>query len=165
MKIKLIALITFGIGFAFVEASVVFYLRQLFHYTDGYLQGSYKVLLNTGIVAFIWPSVPILNNAQITVAEIQREAATIIMLFAISFLSSSGWKQRLGAFLIMFSFWDIFYYVFLKYLTGWPKSFFDIDLYFMIPVPWIGPVITPIIIFTILGVVGIKLYLSKNQRQ
>lgn len=163
MKAKLITLIVFGISFAFVEASVVFYLRQLFHYTSGYLQGNYKVLLNAGVVAFIWPSVPILNNAQIAIAEIQREFATIIMLLAISFLSSTKWKRRLGAFLIMFSFWDIFYYIFLKYLTGWPKSFFDIDVYFMIPVPWIGPAITPLIIFAILGTVGIKLYLSENQ--
>lgn len=163
MKKKLFALIIFGIGFGFVEATIVFYLRQMFNYTDGYLHSSYNVILNTGIIAFIWPKAPILNNAQVTIAEVQREVATIIMLLSVAFLSASKWRQRFGAFLVTFAFWDIFYYIFLKYLTGWPKSFFDIDLYFMVPVPWIGPVIIPIIIFTILGIAGTILYLKKNQ--
>jgi len=90
----------------------------------------------------------------------QREAATIIMLLTVAYISATNWKQRIGAFLITFAFWDIFYYIFLKYLTGWPKSLFDIDVYFLIPVPWIGPVITPIIIFMILAIIGTKLYLK-----
>ena len=160
MRKKLIGLIIFGIAFGFVEATVVFYLREIFHYTDNYLLSDYKVLFNTGIITFIWPKVPILNNTQINFAELQREIATIIMLLTVSYMSATKWKQRLGAFLITFAFWDIFYYVFLKYLTGWPKSLLDIDVYFLIPVPWIGPVITPIIISTILATIGTRLYLE-----
>src|SRR3990167_5430230 len=118
MNKKLIALIIFGIAFGFVEAAVVFYLRQVFNYSDNYIQSDYKVFLNLGIISFILPKIPILNIPQIANAEIQREAATIIMLLSISYLSASKWKQRLGALLITFAFWDIFYYVFLKYLTG-----------------------------------------------
>jgi hypothetical protein len=40
--------------------------------------------------------------------------------------------------------WDIFYYVFLKAMCGWPRSVFDWDILFLIPLPWWGPVIAPV---------------------
>ena len=40
-----------------------------------------------------------------------------------------------------FGIWDIFYYVFLKIIYDWPKSLFDWDILFLIPLPWWGPVI------------------------
>src|SRR5207249_9991105 len=40
--------------------------------------------------------------------------------------------------------WDIFYYVFLRVLTGWPKSLLDWDILFLIPLPWWGPVWAPV---------------------
>lgn len=162
MKEKLVALVIFSIAFAFVEATVVFYLREIFNYSDTYIQTNYKTLLNLGIIAFIIPNVPVLYDAQINIAELQREIATIIMLLSIAFLSASLWKQRIGAFLIAFGVWDIFYYIFLKYLTNWPKTLFDIDVYFLIPVTWVGPVITPIVISILLIILGLKLYKSPS---
>ncbi|MBI4089190.1 MAG: hypothetical protein HY424_00610 [Candidatus Levybacteria bacterium] len=161
MKEKLFILIIFGIAFAFVEAAVVSYLRDMSGYNNGYSLDNYKTLFDLGVIAFIQAEVPILNNAVITITEIQREVATIIVLFAVSFLSRTKWRQRIGAFLIVFGVWDIFYYVFLKYLTGWPKSFFDIDIYFMIPVLWIGPVFTPLTASSILIIIGVILYLRR----
>ncbi|MBI2028348.1 MAG: hypothetical protein HYT07_01940 [Candidatus Levybacteria bacterium] len=160
MKARLISLIIFSIAFAFVEATVVFYLREIFHISNTYVQSNYKTLLNLGVIAFILPDIPILNDAKITAAELQREAATMIMLASLAFLSAEKWKQRLGAFLIAFGVWDIFYYIFLKYLTGWPKTLFDVDVYFLIPIAWVGPVITPIAISLLIIILGLKLYKS-----
>ena len=42
--------------------------------------------------------------------------------------------------------WDIFYYVWLWIFLGWPPSLLTWDVLFLIPVPWIGPVLAPIIV-------------------
>lgn len=161
MIIKLLFLITFGIAFAFVESSVVFYLRQLLNYDTGYLQDGYQVLLDLGFIAFVSPNSPLLRTPYITQTEIMREFFTMVMLVTISYLAGQNLRQRIGAFLISFAIWDLFYYVFLKLLAGWPKSFFDIDVYFLIPIPWIGPVITPVIISILLLVIGSIIYVRK----
>jgi hypothetical protein len=49
-------------------------------------------------------------------------------------------------FLYAFAIWDIFYYVFLYVLLGWPESLFTWDILFLIPVPWVGPVICPCLV-------------------
>lgn len=162
MSKKLICLIIFSIAFGYVEAAVVFYLRLLLNYGTGYLQDGYTVLLNLGIIAFVNPNTPLLKTAQITLAEVTREVFTIIMIAAVSYLAAGNFKQRAGAFMISFATWDIFYYVFLYFLAGWPKSLFDTDVYFLIPVVWIGPVMTPVLISTILFITGSILYLNKT---
>jgi len=42
--------------------------------------------------------------------------------------------------------WDIFYYVFLKIICGWPHSLLDWDVLFLLPLPWWGPVLAPVLI-------------------
>src|SRR6266850_628445 len=42
---------------------------------------------------------------------------------------------------VAFGVWDIFYYVFLKLLTPWPRSLLDWDVLFLVPLPWWGPVL------------------------
>ncbi len=159
---KLLILILFSIAFAFVEASAVFYLREMFGYRDGYNLPEYQILLDLALISFVSLSKPLFSNAQIYSAELLREASTIIMLVCVSLLVADKLKQRVGAFLISFAIWDIFYYIFLRYLTGWPKGLLEKDVFFLVPVPWVGPVIFPLVIFIILFFVGIKLYLSKN---
>jgi hypothetical protein len=39
--------------------------------------------------------------------------------------------------------WDLLYYVFLKLMCGWPRSLFDWDILFLLPLPWWGPVLAP----------------------
>ena len=46
---------------------------------------------------------------------------------------------------LQFCIWDIFYYVFLKFLIGWPESLLTWDVLFLIPVTWTGPVLSPLI--------------------
>jgi hypothetical protein len=54
--------------------------------------------------------------------------------------------------------WDVFYYVVLKVLLGWPESLATWDVLFLIPVPWIGPVWAPVVVSVALIAVGTHLF-------
>ncbi len=162
-KKKLFILILFSIAFAFVEASIVFYLREMFNYLEGYDLASYKVLLDFKAISFVSLSKPLFTNPFIYSVEILREISTIIMLVCVSLLAANKFRQQIGAFLISFALWDIFYYIFLKYLTGWPKGLFDKDVFFLIPTPLIGPVITPLFLFSLGLILGVKLFLTDEK--
>jgi len=123
----MIWLTVFSIAMGFLETSVVVYLRKLY-YPDG----------------FNFPLIPI--SMDIAVTEFWREAATIIMLIGIGVLVGKNTVQRFVFFLYSFAVWDIFYYVFLKALLAWPESLFTWDVLFLIPVPWVGPVLAPCLI-------------------
>src|SRR6266702_1759728 len=121
---KLIALSIFGIAFGLLEAIVVFYLQTIVGHgiTRQILQDQYSVLLNLKIIVFIALKHPLLKDMHITSVEMWREFSTIIMLISIAYISAETVKQRFGSFLIAFAFWDIFYYIFLHVLIGWPTS-------------------------------------------
>lgn len=141
---------------------MVTYLRKLFGYEGGYRLGEFKVLFNLGAITFISPAGSIIPDPSLIVLERLREASTIIILGMVSFLAAKNFRQAFGAFLIAFSLWDIFYYVFLKVLINWPETVFDIDIYFLLPYVWVGPVITALVISGLLFLFGTYLFLRKN---
>jgi hypothetical protein len=120
MRGKVACLVAFAVSMAFVEAAVVVYLRKV---------------IGEGP---IFPMKEI--SANLLLVEIGREAATIVMLVSVAFLSFRGEARRMGAFLLLFAVWDIFYYVWLSVMIGWPGGIADWDVLFLIPVPWVGPV-------------------------
>ncbi|MGE5382999.1 MAG: hypothetical protein ACM3PX_06205 [Omnitrophica WOR_2 bacterium] len=124
---KIILITLFSIAMGYMEAVIVVYLRALY-YPAG----------------FNFPLIPMDNR--IIVTELFRETATIIMLLLIGILTGRGTTQKFVYFLYAFAIWDIFYYVFLKVLINWPDSLFTWDILFLIPVPWVGPVIAPVIL-------------------
>ena len=126
----------YSIAMAFFEAAVVVYLRHLF-YPEG----------------FSFPLRPI--DKSLIVIELARELSTITMLLAVSFLAGEKPWERFAYFAFAFGIWDIFYYVWLKVAINWPSSIFDWDILFLIPIPWIGPVIAPVLISVLLIVSGI----------
>ncbi len=117
----------FSIAMGYLETAIVVYIRKLY-YPEG----------------FTFPLVPISHD--IAVTEFWREAATIVMLAGIGILSGKNASQRFVFFLYAFAIWDIFYYVFLYVLLLWPQSLFTWDILFLIPVPWVGPVICPCLV-------------------
>jgi len=121
---------------AFVESAVVVYLRAIY-YPGG----------------FSFPLAPITDN--IIGIEVIREAATILMLLSISALAGKKLWERFAYFLFCFGLWDIFYYIWLKVLIDWPSSVFERDILFLIPVPWIGPVIAPVSISFLMIIFGL----------
>jgi hypothetical protein len=92
--------------------------------------------------------------SRLGVAELIRELATLIMLFAAGWLAGNTKRTRLGYSLIAFGVWDIFYYVFLKIIVDWPRSIFDWDILFLLPLPWWGPVIAPVTIAAMMIIFG-----------
>jgi hypothetical protein len=116
----------FAIAMGFMESAVVVYLRKIY-YPDG----------------FTFPLIAIDNSIALT--EILREAVTLIMLVTIGMLAGRTKTEKFGFFIFCFAVWDIFYYVFLYFLLGWPQSLFTWDILFLIPVTWVGPVLGPII--------------------
>lgn len=123
----IIWLTVFSIAMGYLETSVVVYLRKIY-YPGG----------------FGFPLVPVTYD--IAVTEFWREAATIIMLIGAGVMAGKNNLQRFVFFLYSFAIWDIFYYVFLKVLLSWPESLFTWDILFLIPVPWVGPVIAPCLV-------------------
>ena len=127
MKRTLIWLTLFSIAMGYLETSVVVYLRAIY-YPNGF-------------------TFPMANmSSAIALTELGREAATIIMLAGIGIVAGKNSVQRFAWFIYSFAIWDIFYYVFLKVLLNWPDSFFTWDILFLIPLPWVAPVIAPAII-------------------
>ncbi len=133
--LKLIGVVLFAVAFAFVESSVVVYLRALY-YPEGF-QFPLKVLSGHHLAV-----------------ELAREGATIVMLATVGMVAGVTRWERFAYFLIAFGVWDIFYYVWLKVAIGWPASIFDWDILFLIPVPWIGPVIAPVLVSVLMIVAG-----------
>jgi hypothetical protein len=126
LKNTIIWLTAFSIAMGFLEGAVVVYLREIY-YPKG----------------FDFPLAPITSTIAIT--ELLREAATLIMLIGIGILTGKNKAERFVCFLYSFAVWDIFYYVFLKLLLNWPASLFTWDILFLLPVPWVGPVLAPCI--------------------
>jgi hypothetical protein len=128
---RLLWVALFSLAFGYVEASVVVYLRSLY-YPAG----------------FSFPLRVIAPGHQ--VVEIVREAATMIMLIAVARLAGSRGWTRLGFFCVAFGVWDIAFYAWLWLILRWPATVLDWDILFLIPVPWIGPVIAPLLLSLLL---------------
>lgn len=126
----------FAMAMAWVEAAVVFYLRTMMH----------------RIVPYQPDPLPVMSG--LASVELPREFATLVMLFAVGWLAGRTWRTRSGYMAIAFGVWDIFYYVFLKWMCGWPHSLLDWDVLFLLPMPWWGPVLAPVLISLLMIVWG-----------
>ncbi|MBI2443562.1 MAG: hypothetical protein HYV40_06705 [Candidatus Levybacteria bacterium] len=160
---KTVLIVTiFSIAFAFVESSVVVYLRHLLGAAQT-SSGQRDILFLIPGIAFLEPqaAVKIITDTAILNIERIREAATLVMLVAVAILAGSDVKQRLSFFFLSFGIWDIFYYIFLRLTIGWPRALGDLDIFFLLPTPWVGPVFTPIAISSLL-VIGSLLFMRKR---
>jgi hypothetical protein len=135
----------FAVAMAFLETSVVVYLRRLY-YPEGF-NFPLKIM-----------------DKDIAIVEIFREFATLIMLLGAGFFSGRSKTEKFGLFLYSFAIWDIFYYIFLKITLNWPQSLLTWDILFLIPTTWVGPVIAPVIVSLIMIVFAILIssYTSRN---
>ncbi len=129
---RLIVAIAFSIAFAYIESAVVVYLRAIF-YPEGF---------NFPITMFDLTEL----GKRLTITEIGREAATLVLILTSAWLFGRNRQERTAYFLLIFGIWDIFYYVWLKVLLGWPTSIMDWDVLFLIPIVWAAPVLYPIIV-------------------
>jgi hypothetical protein len=130
-------LTVYAIAMGLVEAAVVIYLRALH---PG------QVVLSQVLGAL---------PAQIVTIEVVREAATLVMLVAVAVLASRERREILWHFLLAFAVWDLAYYGWLWVFIGWPPSLFTWDVLFLIPVPWVAPVLAPVIISLLLAAMAV----------
>ncbi len=138
-KPRWIMVALYAAGMAWVESAAVFYLRTLVDRVDPYQPH------------------PVFVREDLISIELVREAATLLMLFAVAWLAGRSKGSRFGYFLIAFGLWDILYYVFMAAMSGWPRSLFDWDILFLLPLPWWGPVLAPVAVATLMVLAGILL--------
>lgn len=126
----LILLTIYAIAMALLESAVVVYMRRLYYPDDP---------LSIFPMRFL--------DAYDSVVELSREAATVVMLLTVALLAERSSRTRsFAAFVFMFGVWDLFYYAWLKVLIGWPRTWLEWDVLFLIPVVWLGPWICPALI-------------------
>ncbi len=154
-KRTVVALLLFGSAFGYLEAAVVVYLRALH---EPARQRFYPGRPN----ADLFPLLTLeqihatgTEQSQTLLIEIGREAATIIMLAAIALAVARNAGEWAAAFVIVFGVWDITFYVFLKVLVDWPASLFTWDILFLLPVPWVGPVLAPVLVSAAMIAAGV----------
>ena len=127
---KFLLLTLFSISFAYVESTIVVYLRGIY-YPQGF-EFPFKLISERHLII-----------------EIGREFMTMVMLFTVALIAmgkEKGFKNFTSFFIYSFGIWDIFYYVWLKVFLNWPESFFTWDVLFLIPVVWTGPVLSPVLV-------------------
>ena len=124
---KLAVISIFGIAMAFLETVIVVYLRKMY-YPIGF-----NFPLNPNIESWVYS------------VEWFREIFTVVMLLCICILAAKKFNERFAYFMYSFAIWDIFYYIWLKIILDWPVSLSTWDILFLIPIPWIGPVLAPLI--------------------
>ena len=68
-----------------------------------------------------------------------------MVLTAVACLVEKTRTGRLCLFLYGFGIWDVFYYLWLKALLNWPATLLDWDVLFLIPLPWVAPILYPVL--------------------
>jgi hypothetical protein len=131
-----IVIVAFAVAMAWLESATVYYLRTLVDRLEPYQPNPLPIQGTLGQV------------------ELVREVATLLMLLAVGLLAGKTWRSRWGYSAVAFGTWDIFYYVFLRVMSGWPRSLFDWDVLFLLPLPWWGPVLAPVSIAMLMVVWG-----------
>jgi hypothetical protein len=144
----------FAVGFGFVEAAVVVYLRAAMGLLPGY-QGTLSDVIKASAEFYRQSAVVGDIPKSLLTVEVFREAATMLMLLAVALLAVRGARERWAMFLWMFAIWDITYYAGLWATVRWPYSLKAPDVLFLIPVPWFSQVWFPLLVsgLTVLAVV------------
>ena len=137
---KVWTLLLFGAAMAYIESAVVVYLREIF----------YPAGFRFPVVSIPW---------DIYLIETGREVRTLVMLTCVALISGRDRWERFLHFCFMFGIWDIFYYLWLKLFLNWPESLLTWDILFLVPIPWVGPVLAPILVS--LTLIGASLILTK----
>ena len=135
-RTRWLAVVGYAIAMAWVEAACVYYLRVLVDRVEPYQAN------------------PLPMQGVLGQVELVREAATLIMLGAVGLLAGRTRRAQVGYAAVAFGVWDIFYYVFLRVMVGWPRSVLDWDVLFLLPLPWWGPVLAPVLIASLMVVGG-----------
>src|SRR4029077_18319971 len=78
----------------------------------------------------------------------------VLMLTAGALAVARSFREWFAAFVLAFGLWDLFYYVFLKVLIGWPASLLTWAILFLVPVPGVAPALAPGLVALVMVVAG-----------
>jgi hypothetical protein len=131
---------------AWLEAAVVVYLRRLYYPDDPLTLFPMRIWRPSDLVV-----------------EIGREAATMVMILAVALLAAPGRTRRIAAFLYVFGVWDLCYYLWLKLALGWPVTWADWDILFLIPWAWLAPWFTPAVAALLFSLWGGGVLAQQNE--
>ena len=101
---KWIGVSVFAVAMGYLEAAVVFYLRTMVGRMDPYQPD------------------PLPRFAGLGMAELWREAATLVMIMAVGTIAGKTWRGKVGYAFFVFGIWDITYYIFcVRSPAGQPR--------------------------------------------
>jgi hypothetical protein len=155
----MLVVVLFAIAFGYVESAVVVYLRTIYDPIRASLHPDRPPdsLLPLITIEELREDDP-LHERRLGI-ELGRELATLTMLATVATLARRRHGEWLAMFMIAFGVWDIVYYIGLKAMIGFPTSLMTWDILFLIPVPWLGPVLAPVIVsISMIGAGLILLY-------
>lgn len=140
------SVVLFSTAFGYLEASVVVYLRHIYDPIRSQLHpgkppGELFPMITEEQLRAQGP-----EYTRLLVAELGREFCTLVMLAAVALAVSANARQWLAAFVLAFGVWDLVFYLGLKALIDWPASWMTWDILFLLPLPWVGPVLSPCIV-------------------
>ncbi len=151
MKTRMGLVTLLGIALGYLEAVVVVYLRRILPPLP------WEV---TSIAEFN----NLLRSHGVLFLEQTREVSTIVILLAVALLMGRKRLEKLAFFLWVFAIWDIFYYIWLKVLIGWPPSLATIDCLFLIPGSWFAPVFVPLLTSLVMMSIAIFLLMGEARK-
>ncbi len=151
----------FALAFGFAEAAVVVYLRAATGLLPGYA-GTLAEVQRVETAAAPYPPNITQFPQSLLAVEVLREAATMVMLISIALLADARARESWALFLWIFALWDISYYAGLWATIRWPASLTDLDVLFLIPVPWMAQVWFPLLV-SVLTLIAVAL--SRKQVQ
>lgn len=162
---QLTLIAVFAVAFGFGEAAVVVYLRA----AVGLLPGFHGTLADVRRSApEFYRQAEALNQfpQSLLTIEVLREAATMLMLASLAMLSAPKTRERWAAFFWAFAIWDLSYYLCLWGTIRWPASPKDLDVLFLIPIPWVAQVWFPVLVsgLTVLAIAVCKNSLGPGKR-
>lgn len=145
-----------AVTLAYTEACVVVYLREVI-----------APIRRVQFPSVVHEVLPLLTTQHLAdagvqfprllIVEVTREITPILVLLAMAWGLRRRKGELVGFFLLGFGVWDIFYYVFLKILLGWPASLATWDVLFLIPTAWVAPVWAPLVVAATLVLTGLAI--------
>jgi hypothetical protein len=153
LRRRLVILTLFAIAFGYIEAAAVVYIRAVY-------EPIHQRVFPGRDRDDLFPLFTLEQWAQEGPAtttppmEMAREVGTIVIVALVAWGVSHNAAQWFASFALAFGAWDFFFYLWLRLLTGWPRSLFDWDLVFTVGLPWVAPVAAPLLVAAVMIVAG-----------
>ena len=159
---RVAALFLFGFSFGYVESAVVVDLRALYEPLQKRIRPDQRA-------GDLFPLISLEDlrrddpgHVKRLYIELGREAATLVMLAAVPWAFARNVREWIAGYMIGFGVWDLTYYAGLKLWLDWPESLMTWDILFLLPIPWSGPVLAPVLVSVSIVGAGVVILLRES---